>query len=353
MKPVANVDASLRMTGKTIGTPIAAILPDGAGEREALDAFAAGARFLEMGDVAAAVRAAIVLDLVRGKLPEDASFDVAQIVVRLPAARADAEAVLDAVAGSSDERWSHAMHMNAEDANRLGTTRPVTAVTLATALDEAGEAFATAIYRDWGDDLVLALPLDARPDSVAPALDRLRAVAESCGCTLAIRVPASASAPLLSALATSAAHGMPVWLDGVEDAPSALARGASLVSGRDPRALWSAFAARASACGARRASDLVLFGVAPDDAIRACAEQQFGKDTWLTAPVKNAVLALLRLTQTRGGTLDSPLVREALANPPKVCCLYEGDEPDLKDAATGWTYDLWVRETMRRRLPVG
>jgi hypothetical protein len=60
-----------------------------------------------------------------------------------------------------------------------------------------------------------------------------------------------------------------------------------------------------------------------------------------------------RLTEARGGSLDTALTREALANPPKECSLYQAEEPDLKEAATDWTYDLWVRETMRRRLPVG
>lgn len=353
VQPVPGVDVSLRMTSRTVGTPMAAVLPDGADAGAALAQFAAGARVIEMGDAPSALAASIALDLARDTFPEERSFNAFQLGVRVPGDRTNAEPILDEVSASANVRWSLAAKLSPGEQNRLSTTRPLAMVTLPTPLDEAGEALARAIFQDWGDDLVIALPSSAEPGVVAPALDRLRAIAETAGCTLCIRVTASAPATLLAALTTSVASGMPVWLDGVSDAPAAIARGASLVSGADTRAMWDAFAARARAIGARRTDDLVLFGVEPDAAMRAAAELQYGKDTWLVSPVKNAALALKRLTEARGGALDTPLAREALANPPKECCLYQAEEPDLKEAATDWTYGLWVRETRRRRLPVG
>lgn len=358
--PAEGFDLSLRLTSRIIGTPIAAVLPGGAGERDALAAFDAGARMIELDSVEAALRASIVLDLVRGsgRVSEESAFATAFLVVRLPEARDAAESILDEIGGSAGARFELAASLTPEESNSLGPTRPLMAVTLATGLDAAGEAFAKAILQEWGDDLVLSLASDAAPSEIVPALDRLRAVAESGGCTLVLRAPSAAPVGLLAALSGSAAEGMPVWLTGVgaADTVAAISRGASLVSPAHPAEVAAAYRAvidPPKRQGARRVSDLVLFGPAPDEAIRAAAEAQFGAETWLVAPVKNSVLALLRLTEARGATLDSALTRESLAHPPKECCLYTEEQPDLKEAATGWFYDRWVRETMRRRLAVG
>lgn len=358
--PVSGFDLSLRLTSRTIGTPIAAVLPEGADAPAAIAAFDAGARLIEIDSFDAALRAAIVLELVRasGRVAEENSFGAPFLFVRLPSARDAVEAMLEEVSRSAGARYALAAELTEEQARFLGPMRPLTAVTFATNLDEAGEAFAKSILQEWGDDLVLALDADASPAPIVPALDRLRAVAESAGCTLVLRVPATAPAALLAALSGSAAAGIPVWLSGVAppQAPSAIVRGASLVSPGEPRDVAATFRALGDPAwwlGTRRISDLVLFGPEPDAAIRAAAEAQFGAETWLVAPVKNSVLALRRLTDMRGGTLDSPLIRLSLADPPKECCLYKEEVPDLKEAATGWFYERWVRETMRRRLPIG
>jgi hypothetical protein len=360
VRPAEGFDTSLRLTSRTVGSPVAAVL-DGAGAvSRAMAAFAAGARILELDSVESALQASIVLDLVRasGALPDDNAFTGALLVLKLPPGREQAEAVLEDVGRSTASRWTLAAQLTPEQTNALGTTRPLNAVALTSSLDAAGEDFARAILQEWGDDLVLELPPDAPPATIVPALERLRAVAESSGCTFAPRVRAGASPELLGALAASAANGMPVWIAGIEPeaAIPSLSRGASIVSPHDARAardVWDRLVESGLALGARRTSDLVLFGAAPDDAMRAAAELQFGKDTWLVSPVKNAVLALKRLTEARGGSVDTPLARESLASPPKECCLYIAEEPDLKEAATGWLYDLWVRETMRRRLGAG
>lgn len=359
--PVEGFDLSLRLTSRTIGTPIAAVLGAGAGESEAVRAYEAGARLIELDSVDGALRASIALDLLRasGAVPEEDSFAATFLAVRLPASRTAADAILDGVGSSLDARFAIAESLTPEQANALGASRPLTAVTLPSSLDAESEAFAKTILQEWGDDLVLALEASAAPAAIAPALDRLRAAAESAGCTLVIRVPASAPAALLAAISGSAAEGMPVWMHGVEAVafPAAFGRGASLASTADPKHTGAAFAALAEPAvrsSVRRVSDLVLFGPAPDDAIRAAAEAQFGKESWLVAPVKNSVLALMKLTELRGAAkLESALTVESLAHPPKECCLYKDEVPDLKEAATGWFYDRWVRETMRRRLVAG
>lgn len=358
--PVDGFDASLRLTSRTLGTPLAAVMPDAAEIADAVAIYAAGARLLELGSVDLALRVSIVLDLVRsaGVLPEENDFATPLLTVRLPAGRAEAEAVLEDVGRSTGARFALAGELTPDQARSLGTLRPLSAVTLATTLDADGEAFARMILQEWADDLVLAFPPDADPAGIAPALERLRGIAESAGCTLALRAPADSPAALLDALSGAAAAALPVWLTGgdTRGALPAFTRGASLFSPADPHALrgfWPELVASARAIGTRRPSDLVLFGTPPDAAMRAAAELQFGKDTWLVAPVKNAVLALKRLSEARGGTVDSPLARESLANPPKECCLYVAEEPDLKEAATGWLYDHWVRETVRRRLAAG